>query len=148
MIFFQDFFFYIQNIFAMILSNICFILKLVNDTHNIVSDIIVDSTDMYILCCKFFDVQLIMISSEILWNWWLVYFLHHVFKMHFISVRKVQKYCLWKSWNQNHSHFSHKKINHNQKILYTKKADFNMFCIQLNESQDTKSDAFNYYFWS
>ena len=45
----------------MILSNICSILKLVNNTHNIASDIIVDSADMYILCCKFFDVQLIII---------------------------------------------------------------------------------------
>ena len=66
MISFQDFFFYIQNMSAMILSNICFILKLENDTHDIASDIIVDSADMYIFCCEFFDVQLIMISSEIL----------------------------------------------------------------------------------
>ena len=66
MIFFQDFFFYTQNMFAIILSNICFILKLVNDIHDIISDIVVDSADMYIFCCEFFDVQLIMISSRIL----------------------------------------------------------------------------------
>ena len=52
--------------FTMILSNICSILKLVNDIYDIVSDIVVDSADMYILCCEFFDVQLIMISNRIL----------------------------------------------------------------------------------
>ena len=133
--------------FAMILSNICSILKLVNDTHNIVSDIVVNSADIYIFCCEFFDVQLIIISSRILWNWWLVYFLHHVSKMHFISVRKVQKYCFWKSWNQNHFHLFHKKINHNQKIFCTKKADFNVFCIQLDELQDARSNTFDCYSW-
>ena len=50
----------------MILSNICFILKLVNSTHDIASNIVVDSADMYIFCCEFFDVQLIMIFNEIL----------------------------------------------------------------------------------
>ena len=132
---------------AMILSNICSILKFVNSTYNIASDIVVNSADMYIFCCESFNIQLIMISSRILWNWQLVYFLHHIFKMYFISVKKVQKYCFWRFWNQDHSHLFYKKINHNQKILCMKKADFNVLCIQLDESQNTRSDTSDYYSW-
>ena len=86
---FQDFFFYIQNMLTMILNNICSILKLVNNTCSIASDIIIDSANIYILHCEFFNVQLIMISNEILWNWWLVYFLHHASEMCFVSAEST-----------------------------------------------------------
>jgi len=66
MIPFQGLFSYTQGMPAMVLSNICSILGLVNGTRGIASGIVVDSAGMYILRCGSFGVQLIMTSSGIL----------------------------------------------------------------------------------